>query len=75
MLNAIIVISLILGIVITRTLLKTSELKDLSYILYLILVTYISPKMNEYFTYILIIITVLLGVIYLILKSEESKNE
>lgn len=75
MLNAIIVISLVLGIVITRTLLKTSELKDLSYILYLILVTYISPKMNEYFTYILIIITVLLGVIYLILKSEESKNE
>lgn len=75
MLNAIIVISLVLGIVITRTLLKTSELKDLSYILYLILVTYISPKMNEYFTYILIIITVVLGVIYLILKSEESKNE
>lgn len=74
MLNVIIVISLVLGIVIARTLLKNSELKDLSYILYLILVTYISPKMNEYFTYILIIITVLLGVIYLILKSEESKK-
>lgn len=75
MLNVIIVISLVLGIVITRTLLKNNELKDLSYILYLILVTYISPKMNEYFTYILIIITGVLGVIYLILKSEESKNE
>lgn len=75
MMNVIIVISLVLGIIITRTLLKNSELKDLSYVLYLILVTYISPKMNEYFTYILIIITVVLGVIYLILKSEESENE